>query len=99
MMLIIRQSSGHIDLLFLSNVASVIISLIVTFPYCYAATIAFDKIQSLNGSIFNTFWYKLPVKCQRHIVMMLMPAKYIRELSGYDLIVCSLETFRQVDIN
>lgn len=82
---------------FIIKIFAFLISLVVTFPYCYAATNASCSIQSLNESVFNAIWYKLPVKYQHYIKMMLMPPQNTRQLSGYDLIDCSLETFRKVN--
>lgn len=81
---------------FIMCIVCIIVSLLVTFPYCYTASIAFERIQSLNASVFNTIWYKLPVKYQHYIKMILMPSQNARELSGYNLINCSLEFFLKV---
>lgn len=70
----------------------------MTYPYCYAATFASESIQSLNASVFNAIWYNLSVKYQHYIGMMLMPSKKhvnFRHVN-YDVINCSLETFRKV---
>lgn len=82
--------------MFITCLVSVLLSLLITFPFCYECTSAFYRLTSLNESIYNLIWYKLPVKYQPYIGMMLTPVQNVRELSGYDLIACSLETFRKV---
>lgn len=95
----VRQASEHIDLNFLYCLIAAIVSLFAIFPYCYAATNAFECIKSLNASVFTASWYELPVKYQHYTKLMLIPAQRARELSGYDLINCSLETFRKVNMD
>lgn len=51
---------------------------------------------SINAIIYNVHWEQLPAKYQRYIKLMLTLAQYTREMSGYGLVTCSLETFQKV---
>lgn len=92
----LSPQTDHIDFGFVNIVFTAIISLAVTYPFCFHSTNAFESMISINQNVYNIVWYKLPVKYQHYIKLMLIPSEHIRELSGYGLINCSLETFRKV---
>lgn len=92
----IRQGSDHINFDFTLKLIAAAVSLLLTYPYCNMASTAFSNVQLLHAWVFDIKWYKMPVKYQLYIKMMLIPAQNTRELSGYHVIDCSLETFRKV---
>lgn len=65
-------------------------------PYCYYASRITVRMQQLSNVIFDSCWYKLPVRLQRNIQFMIKFAQVTRKVDGYILFSCDLECFVKV---
>lgn len=53
-------------------------------------------MQQMSNVIFDSCWYKLPVRLQRNIQFMIEFAQVTRKVDGYILFSCDLECFVKV---
>lgn len=77
---------------FVSGLAMVSSSL----PYCYQATITVKYLEENSRKVYNSKWYKLPVKQQMNIKLLIIYSQITREISGYGYIACSMPIFLRV---
>lgn len=70
--------------------------ILLAFTYCYYGSRITSKPIHFAQTAYETPWYLLPVERQKEISMLIIHGEYELYYSGYGIVTCSLETFRQV---
>lgn len=76
-----------------------LVLMLLAFIYCYYGSRVTAKPIHFAKAVYEIPWYLLPMRRQNDIKMMIQYGKYEISYSGYGIIICSLETFRQVSQN
>lgn len=67
-----------------------------TFAFCYYGNRVTKKPIELKESAYFSLWYMSTIEVQRGIKLMICYGQQEISLSGYGIIVCSLESFKSV---
>lgn len=92
------QTFEHFNLHILLNLNSLFTQILFNYITCYNANNVTSKALSVAEITYNIHWYKLPVKKQRFVQMMIRRAQKPFYLKGYDIVECSLSTFLKVNL-
>lgn len=69
-----------------------------TLPFCYHATHVLRSLNENSNRVYNSLWYKLPVKKQHKLILLIIYAQKERNIDGFGLISCSIRTMLKVRI-
>lgn len=79
-----------------------LISLGVQCMFCYVlcllATNITLKTTEFACIAYDSMWYKLPVTEQRFVALMIQMGLIKINLTGYDMVLCNLPTFKEVSL-
>lgn len=89
------QSNFDITL-FLVGGISLIVSLCWPFLCCYFATLTSDRIFLISHVVYGSKWHLYPLKLQKYITLVIARSQQDAQLTGFNLIGCSLFTFGNV---
>lgn len=67
-------------------------------PYCYNATNTLDTLEENLDRINSSVWYKLDARDQLDLKFLISYAQQNREITGFNFVVCSIQTFLKVKI-
>lgn len=87
----------HFDFDILLNLNSLSTQIIFNFISCYYANNVTIKSFAAAEIAYGMNWYVFPVKRQFLIMQMVQRAQKPFYLKGYDIVDCSLTTFRNVN--
>lgn len=88
-----------IDFNLLLNLDCLLTYLIICYIYCHFSENMTTKSFEIGDIVYNSFWYKMSIKEQKIIILMIQQSQKEFRLSGLGLIDCSLATFLTVTIN
>lgn len=66
--------------------------------YCFFATMTTGSIEMNSQRVYESLWYKMPLKNRNDLRFLILFAQKEREVTGFGFIVCSLKTFLGVNI-
>lgn len=72
---------------------------IICYVYCRFSENITSKSLEIGDIVYNSLWYKMPLKEQKLIILMIQRSQKEFRLSGLGLVDCSLATFLAVRIN
>lgn len=66
--------------------------------FCYFSAMISIQLTWIGQNAFDINWYKLPMKQQQFIKLIIMFSQIRRTVNGYGIFNCDLRTFIQVNI-
>lgn len=66
------------------------------FMHCLLGKLVTDRFNQLPDYLFNTKWYKLPVKVQKYFILLLANTQQPLLFHGFGIYVLDLEKFASV---
>lgn len=81
----------------LVGVYCIVLAIGNTSVYCFFATRTSLGLQMLSTRIFHSHWFKMEIGRQKEALLMITFAQLKRNMDGYGIIVCNLETLLQVN--
>lgn len=82
------------DIIILVTISS--LGLLNIFLYCYFGKLATESFEEMSNSLYESNWYKLPIKQQKYILLMMVNAKRPLYYHGFGIVILNLETFCNV---
>lgn len=65
-------------------------------PSCYIGTMICEHLADVGDRAYRSLWYKVPVKHQKHVLLLIQYAQINRKITALGLVYCNLNTFVQV---
>lgn len=90
------QSSNEFDSDLLVGIMAVFISISIILPYCYYSSNTAYRLESVANDIYDSLWYRLPVRLEKFYILSIASAQSPRYFTGFSMISCSLGTFTKV---
>lgn len=81
--------------LYMSIIASVFVTQVM-FSYCYLGAQLTAKSAEINVTIYSTEWYNYPCEIQMFMILIMKRAQKPFVITGYSLVYCNLESFKNV---
>lgn len=78
------------------GLSSLFCSLMWPFMVCYFATYVTDRISSIGQIVYNSNWEDLTPKMRTNLLLVIVRSQKPMYFTGFDLILCTLETFGTV---
>lgn len=66
------------------------------FVHCFFGKLATDQFDQLPNYLFESDWPNLPLKLQKHHILMLANAQQPLYFDGFGVLILNLETFTKV---
>lgn len=91
-----QQQLQHIDFDILILMCGVIYSVLNLFLFCFYGKLATESHENMADSLYEANWMKLPIKLQKHCILMIQNIQMPLYYHGFGLAVLDLETFTAV---
>lgn len=88
-----------IDFTVILNLECTLYIIIICYIYSYFSETITTNSFAIGEDPYNSLWYKMPMKQQKAVMLMIMRSQIEFRLTGVGMVDCSLETFLAVRIN
>lgn len=89
--------NARIDIELLSSATVMCIHVSLVFVLCYSAEQLTAQLNRIAESVYiDVNWFNLPIPQQKALKMIICRARLTFRLTGYDIFICSIESFLKV---
>lgn len=90
------QQLKHIDFNILTIIQSALCVAPSLFVYCYFGKLATESYANIANELYSADWPNLPVKLQKHVLLMITNAQQSHFYDGFGVAILNLQTFMSV---
>lgn len=91
-----NETNGYNLQMLLANCNIFALNVIMCYVYCYFSEQVTGIAVDIGDVVYKSLWYKMPVKDQILIGLVIVRAQKEFRMSGFGIIECSLELFLTV---
>lgn len=90
---ILCQSAANLSIELYQSAALLCLTVVFMFIMCANGQMVTEKSFSIGQSVYETTWYKMPLKFRRHLLLMIQHSNRPFNLTACGLMCCNLEAF------